>query len=81
MKTYFTGNQWQTNMSHYKMSSLARIGYQEETPESVKIDILNKFMKELKLSGYTKNDRYNIIFPAINTYKKLKNEELLEVRL
>ena len=47
---------------------------------NIKINLLNEFMKELQLSGYTERDRYNILIGAINTYEALKIKEKLGVR-
>ena len=44
--------------------------------EEIKIQILNEFMQSLHCSGYSENDRLNILKGGINTYIKLKCLEL-----
>ena len=43
--------------------------------ESIKVAVLDDFMKELKSSGYTESDRLNILKGAINTYNKIAAKE------
>ena len=43
--------------------------------DSIKVSILNDFMKELNASGYSEDDRLNILEGAINTYKKILEKE------
>ena len=52
----------------------------ENIPQTTLITILNDFMQELCSSGYSENDRLNILKGGINTYKKLKMSELLKQR-
>ena len=48
----------------------------ESIEESVKIVILNKFMKSLKLSGYGESERLLILESGLNTFEKLKKREV-----
>ena len=44
----------------------------ENIPEGRKISHLDEFMRDLKMSGYSENDRMNILQSAICTHLKLK---------
>ena len=46
----------------------------------IKVKILNKFMEDLKLSGYTEKDRENILIGGINTYERLREKERNKIR-
>ena len=41
----------------------------------VKVRILEKFMAEVKASGYTEKDRYEILRSGIGSYRNLKKKE------
>ena len=45
-------------------------------PEERKVDILNDFMKELKLSGYDEKDRYSILTGGIKLMKTSKRKKM-----
>ena len=47
-----------------------------EIDENEKVSILNKFMIQLKLSGYSEYDRYQILESGFNHYDKLLRKEL-----
>ena len=47
----------------------------KEISWSVKTDILNKFMSELKASGYSQKDRQEILKSGVNRYNKLRGQE------
>ena len=47
----------------------------ENIPEGRKIEHLNVFMKDLKLSGYSETDRRTILQGAIQTHLKLKKKK------
>merc|ERR1711954_524120 len=44
------------------------------------IGIMNKFMTELKMSGYSHHDRYEILKSGYNHYNKLRLKEASGVR-
>ena len=46
----------------------------------VKVDILNNFMQDLRISGYSELERLNILKGGIQSYKNLKLKEFLKVR-
>ena len=52
----------------------------EELDDSVKVEELDKYMQELKLSGYTESERLKILKGGINTYKNIKRLEINNVR-
>ena len=52
----------------------------ENIPEGRKIEHLNVFMKDLKLSGYSETDRRTILQGAIQTHLKLKEKEINGIR-
>ena len=52
----------------------------EDIPEQTRVAILNEFMHDLYESGYSESDRCNILNAAINTYKKLKQQEYHNIR-
>ena len=52
----------------------------EELDDNVKVEELDKFMQELKLSGYSESERLNILTCAINTYKNIRKLELTNAR-
>ena len=47
----------------------------EFVSDEEKSDILNEFMKDLKLSGYSESERRNILEAGVKTYLKLKMKE------
>ena len=47
----------------------------DNVPESVKINILNEFMIDLKNSGYNENERVKILNAGIQTFRNLKTKE------
>ena len=47
----------------------------KELHEEEKVVVLNDFMVKLKMSGYSKNDRYQILRSGINAYEKLRLKE------
>ena len=47
----------------------------EEVNEEDKVEILEKYMLQLKVSGYNKRDRYEILKSGIDRYENLKSEE------
>ena len=65
-----------------KMSSLTQQCFtrlhntSESIDDKVKIDILNDFMYELHISGYSEKERLTILKGGINTYSNLKMQEL-----
>ena len=65
-----------------KMSSLTQQCFtrlhntSESIDDKVKIDILNDFMYELHISGYSEKERLIILKGGINTYNTLKMQEL-----
>ena len=48
----------------------------EEVDNDVKVEILNKFMEDIKVSGYNENERFNILKGGMKTYENLKNKSL-----
>ena len=52
----------------------------ESVSDDKKVEILNEFMIDLKLSGYNEKERKNILTCGINTYNKLRNKETLGIR-
>ena len=52
----------------------------EELDDSVKVEELDKYMQELKLSGYTESERLKILKGGINTYKNIKRLEINNIR-
>ena len=52
----------------------------ESIPEITRVAILNEFMQDLYISGYSERDRYNILTAAINTFKKIKQQEFSQIR-
>ena len=47
----------------------------EEIDWTIKVGILEKFMSELKASGYNEHDRYEILKSGMNRYNSLKKME------
>ena len=47
----------------------------EEVNNEEKVEIMNKYMKELKMSGYNEHDRFQIIKSGYNNYENLKRKE------
>ena len=47
-----------------------------ELPWETKVEILEKYMTELKASGYTEIDRYEILKSGIIRYEKLREKEV-----
>ena len=46
----------------------------------IKVKIINEFMEDLKLSGYTEKDRENILIGGVNTYERLREKERQNIR-
>ena len=51
-----------------------------EVENSLKVDIMNKFMIQLKMSGYNEFDRLQILKSGFNSYDKLKMKEEKGIR-
>ena len=47
----------------------------DEIEWETKVEMLEKFMSELKASGYNESDRYEILKSGINRYKSLRKKE------
>ena len=47
----------------------------EDVPEETKVDILNRFMENLQLSGYNEKERYTILQGGFKTFNNLKEKE------
>ena len=51
-----------------------------ELHESEIVSILNKFMGQLKMSGYSEQDRYEILKSGFNHYNKLQSQQVEGIR-
>ena len=51
-----------------------------EAEESVKVNILNEFMRDLQMSGYNEQDRLKVLEGGINTYKNISEKETKGLR-
>ena len=47
----------------------------EDIPDEVKTRVLERFMEDLKLSGYDEHDRLRILKGGFNTFKNIKEKE------
>ena len=47
----------------------------DEVPENTKLNILNRFMENLKVSGYNEKERFTILKGGFKTYENLKEKE------
>ena len=52
----------------------------ESIPSELKVKILEEFMLEMYLSGYSENERYNILTAGWKTYQNLKEKEMKGIR-
>ena len=52
----------------------------DDTPDEIRNEILNNFMKDLKQSGYNENDRLNVLKGGFKTFENLKTKERNRIR-
>ena len=46
-----------------------------ELPWNIKVEILEKYMTELKASGYSEQDRFEVLKSGIKCYESLRRKE------
>ena len=74
------------NSMQQKMATLTQMCFMRlhntspDASENTKIRVLDDFMQDLHISGYTENDRKCILKGGINTYKRIKSLELSGTR-
>ena len=51
-----------------------------EVENSLKVDIMNKFMIQLQMSGYNEFDRLQILKSSFNSYDRLRMKEEKGIR-
>ena len=60
--------------SQQKFNYVWQVTLKTPFPQTLSFNIFNRYLEDLKVSGYTEKDRYEILKGGLNTYKKLKEK-------